>query len=289
MRHLSNLPYPELSTEERAFLDGPVHEVCAMTDDWDVWQKRDLPPDVWQFLKDNGFFGMIIPHEHGGLLAVTLSGLAHSHVKALGLLGRYEEQIAAADRYIEMYGVRPLVASLPRLRPEALIAEPPTTAHVVFEPKNLRLLRLARIEALIGLRRIDEANSALNADPALLNDPIAGFEANRLRNQLIQVMQDPRKPKWQGTNAPAPLSGEALIKGLREILRDEFEGEQKESLLAAVDRLDPNNHLDPTDPDQRALAEEMKTAAEAYLTEGTRPDLEILFRHAEELSSKLKK
>jgi acyl-CoA dehydrogenase len=60
-------PYPALSEREQAFLDGPVEEVCQMTDDWTVWQERDLPDAVWQFLKDHRFFGMIIPQEHGGL------------------------------------------------------------------------------------------------------------------------------------------------------------------------------------------------------------------------------
>ncbi|HIA38890.1 MAG TPA: acyl-CoA dehydrogenase, partial [Planctomycetes bacterium] len=59
--------YPELSDEEKLFLEGPAEEICAMTDDWLVFQKRDLSPDVWQYLRDNGFFGMIISKEYGGL------------------------------------------------------------------------------------------------------------------------------------------------------------------------------------------------------------------------------
>ncbi len=59
--------YPELSAEEQAFLDGPAEELCAMTDDWDVYQRRDLPPEVWQALKDKGVFGMIIAKQWGGL------------------------------------------------------------------------------------------------------------------------------------------------------------------------------------------------------------------------------
>lgn len=57
-----------LSDEEQAFLDGPVNEVCAMIDDWDTRHTRaDMSPEVWQFLKDNGFFGMLIGKSHGGL------------------------------------------------------------------------------------------------------------------------------------------------------------------------------------------------------------------------------
>ena len=41
-----------LSAEEQAFLDGPVEELCAMVDDWEInWTLHDLPPEVWDFLK----------------------------------------------------------------------------------------------------------------------------------------------------------------------------------------------------------------------------------------------
>ncbi|HEY4202451.1 MAG TPA: acyl-CoA dehydrogenase [Devosiaceae bacterium] len=57
-----------LSAEEQAFLDGPVNTVCAMIDDWDIRHNRaDLPPDVWQYVKDKGFLGMLIGKDYGGL------------------------------------------------------------------------------------------------------------------------------------------------------------------------------------------------------------------------------
>jgi len=62
------IPQPRLSAEEQAFVDGPCEEICAMTDDWEVTHERyDLPPQVWQYAKDKGFFGMIIPKKYGGL------------------------------------------------------------------------------------------------------------------------------------------------------------------------------------------------------------------------------
>ena len=66
-KKLLNERYPDLTPEEQAFLDGPVEEVCAMTDDWEIWQRRDLPPEVWEYLREHKFFGMIIPEEYGGL------------------------------------------------------------------------------------------------------------------------------------------------------------------------------------------------------------------------------
>jgi acyl-CoA dehydrogenase len=57
-----------LTPEEQAFLDGPTEVVCQMLDDWDIRNNRaDLSPEVWQYLKDNGFLGMLIAKEHGGL------------------------------------------------------------------------------------------------------------------------------------------------------------------------------------------------------------------------------
>ena len=69
---------PELSAEEQAFVDGPVEELCRMLDDWRVTHElNDLPPEAWQFIKDQGFLGMIIPKEYGGK---GFSALAHSQV-----------------------------------------------------------------------------------------------------------------------------------------------------------------------------------------------------------------
>jgi len=59
---------PELSGEEKAFIDGPVEQLCTMIDDWDITHNRmDLPKEIWTFLKQQGFFGMIIPKKYGGL------------------------------------------------------------------------------------------------------------------------------------------------------------------------------------------------------------------------------
>ncbi|HJU39140.1 MAG TPA: acyl-CoA dehydrogenase, partial [Tahibacter sp.] len=71
-------PVPQLSVEERAFLDGPVEELCRMTNDWEITHElADLPAPMWDFLKKHKFFGMIIPKEYGGL---EFSALAHSAV-----------------------------------------------------------------------------------------------------------------------------------------------------------------------------------------------------------------
>jgi acyl-CoA dehydrogenase len=65
---LLSQPKPTLSADEQAFLDGPVEELCRMTDDWRITHvDTDLSPEVWEFIKKNRFFGMIVPKEYGGL------------------------------------------------------------------------------------------------------------------------------------------------------------------------------------------------------------------------------
>jgi len=59
-------PWPALTGRERAFLAGPVDEVCRMVDPWELAQTRELSPAVWRLLKAERFFGLAIPEEYGG-------------------------------------------------------------------------------------------------------------------------------------------------------------------------------------------------------------------------------
>jgi acyl-CoA dehydrogenase len=76
-RKLLELELQPLSERERAFLDGPTERLCRMIDDWRIIQDRDLPPPIWDYLKRERFFGMIIPEKYGGL---GFSAIAHSAV-----------------------------------------------------------------------------------------------------------------------------------------------------------------------------------------------------------------
>ncbi|MDA0788827.1 MAG: acyl-CoA dehydrogenase family protein, partial [Proteobacteria bacterium] len=68
----------QLSPDEQAFIDGPVDQLCEMIDDWQInFEHRRLPANVWSFLRDKGFFGMIIPKQYNGL---GFSAAAHSEV-----------------------------------------------------------------------------------------------------------------------------------------------------------------------------------------------------------------
>jgi acyl-CoA dehydrogenase len=77
-RKLLDVPPATLTPEEQRFLDNECDTLCGMVTDWETTNVyKDLPPAVWQYIKDKGFLGMIIPKEYGGL---GFSAHAHSQV-----------------------------------------------------------------------------------------------------------------------------------------------------------------------------------------------------------------
>ena len=75
---LKELPGSALSAAEQAYIDGPVETLCAMLNDWQIThQRRDLPPEVWDYIKQQQFCGIIIPKKYGGL---AFSDFAHSQI-----------------------------------------------------------------------------------------------------------------------------------------------------------------------------------------------------------------
>jgi len=93
-RKLNSLPPPKLTAEEQAFLDGPVEELCRMLDDWEITHELlDMPPRVWQHIKEQKFFAMIIPKEYGGLgfsplaSSMVLTKIASRNATAASTIG----------------------------------------------------------------------------------------------------------------------------------------------------------------------------------------------------------
>ena len=77
-KKLHAYPQPKLTAIEQSFLDNEVDEACRLVDDWKVTQTTyDMSPEAWQYIKDKGFLGMIIPKKYGGL---EFSAYAHSQV-----------------------------------------------------------------------------------------------------------------------------------------------------------------------------------------------------------------
>jgi acyl-CoA dehydrogenase len=91
---LAALPPPRLSDEEKAFLDGPVEELCRQLDDWEITHELgDMPREVWQYIIDKRFFAMIIPKRYGGLefsplgVSMVLAKLASRSAVAASTIG----------------------------------------------------------------------------------------------------------------------------------------------------------------------------------------------------------
>jgi acyl-CoA dehydrogenase len=73
---LRTVPPITLTDEEKAFLNGPTNELCRLANDWMIRHNdKEIPSEIWDFAKKNGFLGMLISKEHGGL---GFSGQAQS-------------------------------------------------------------------------------------------------------------------------------------------------------------------------------------------------------------------
>ena len=77
-QQLLSIPPATLSAEEQAFMDGPLETLCNMINDWKITHEdHDLSAEIWDYIKQQRFFGMIIPKSYGGL---EFSAYAHSQV-----------------------------------------------------------------------------------------------------------------------------------------------------------------------------------------------------------------
>ena len=95
---LLNHPNPTIPQEEQDFLDNQVKTLCSMVDEWEISQNGDLAKEIWEYIKKERFFSMIIPESYGGLgfsaqtqsavlQALTVSGATFSTVGVPNSLG----------------------------------------------------------------------------------------------------------------------------------------------------------------------------------------------------------
>jgi len=64
---LLNYPKPKLSDDEQSFIDNELETLLKMLDDNQIVREyRDLPPAVWEYLRKEKFFSLIIGKEYGG-------------------------------------------------------------------------------------------------------------------------------------------------------------------------------------------------------------------------------
>ena len=98
-------PYGKLNSDERAFVDNQVKKVCSLVTDWEIYQNGDLPKQVWDYLKKERFFGMIIPKQYGGH---GFSALGHSEV--IAQLGAYSTTLCVTVMVPNSLGPAELLA-----------------------------------------------------------------------------------------------------------------------------------------------------------------------------------
>lgn len=77
LKKLIEIPWVQLNPAEQAFLTGPVEELCVSLDPWSINLHQQVPDKVWEHLKQNGYFGLVIPEQYGGK---GFSAYAHAQV-----------------------------------------------------------------------------------------------------------------------------------------------------------------------------------------------------------------
>ena len=140
----------ELSAEEQSFIDNETQILCGMVDDWSISQNDDLPLHVWNYIKDNGFLGLVIPKEFGGK---GFSARMHSEV-------------------VMKIATRSGVAAVTVMVPNSLGPGELINYYGTEEQKNYYLPRLAK---------------GIDIPCFALTEPNAGSDATSIQSEAIVV------------------------------------------------------------------------------------------------------
>ncbi|MBM5782530.1 MAG: acyl-CoA dehydrogenase, partial [Pelagibacterales bacterium] len=233
--------YPQLTDEEKIFFHNEVEEACIMYSDYDIQRNRDLPQDLWQFLKDKKFFGMIIPKEYGGL---GFSAYAHSCViqklasrsVTLAISVMVPNSLGPAELLMH-YGTKEQRDHyLPRLAdgrdlPCFALTEPTAGSDatsiisegVLFKdmygnPKirinwNKRYITLGAYATVIGL-----AFQLRDPDKILFNKEDIGITCALIPNTTPGVRQGRRHDPLATPFVNSPINGDAVVIGLEDVI-----------------------------------------------------------------------
>jgi acyl-CoA dehydrogenase len=213
------LGWPRLTERERAFLDGPVEEVCGMVDDWRLTRERRLPEEVWAYLRRERFFGLAIPEAWGGhgfsaLALSTIFGKLASRSMPLSAVVLIPNSVGPAELLLEYGTEEQKQHFLPRLArgeeiPCFALTEPGAGSDaaalasegVVFrgdggEPRlrltwEKRYITLAPVATLLGLAfRLRDPENLLGRGPepgitvALVDTTLPGVEIGRRHDPM---------------------------------------------------------------------------------------------------------
>ncbi|MFZ0219770.1 MAG: acyl-CoA dehydrogenase [Candidatus Aquirickettsiella sp.] len=139
-KFLHDISLSSLTSEEQIFINDPVEILCSMLDDFNIVTEHDLPFTVWDFLKKQKFFGLVIPKKYGGL---GFSALAHSSI-------------------VLKIATRSVSAAVNTLVPNSLGPAELLLHYGTEEQKNYYLPRLARGEEIpcFALTSVDAGSDA---------------------------------------------------------------------------------------------------------------------------------
>lgn len=180
------------------------------------------------------------------VLPVTLSRIAFLHINALTLLGKFDEVISYSDQYIPFY-------------------------TDMGEKENLPSLKAARINALLNLNRIDEAEQMLS-DPELRGNWSTDIEIDRLERKLkvLKGKITDTRPEIENNNINSTSNADDMINILKKAIGHSFEDpSQRDKLLAAADQIDTNNRIDTSNKEGFQSMLDLLKYGESIFTKGS--------------------
>lgn len=236
-----NEPFPSLTDEEQKFIDTKVDKVCKDCNDYEIFAQRDLSKKTWKYLKDNKFFGMIIPKEYGGL---GFTALGHSaviqklstHSQVLAITTMVPNSLGPAELLLHYGTQKQKDYFLPRLAKgeeipcfaltEPLAGSDATSIRsegIVFKDDNdeikirltfeKRYITLGSIATLIGL-----AFNLRDPDNLLGDEVELGITCALVDSKLEGVIQGKRHDPLNVPFINSPLKGEDVVIGISDII-----------------------------------------------------------------------
>ena len=75
--HLLQFPIPTLTEDEQSFINHELETLLGMIDDFQIMEQQRLPDEIWDYLRKERFFSLIIAKKYGGR---EFSALANSTI-----------------------------------------------------------------------------------------------------------------------------------------------------------------------------------------------------------------
>ncbi|MDI9347401.1 MAG: acyl-CoA dehydrogenase [Methylacidiphilales bacterium] len=76
---INKIKINDFTAEEKSFLATEVNQLCELVVSEEIKKNKNLSPEIWKYIREKGFLGMVLPKKYGGL---GFSAHAHSAVVA---------------------------------------------------------------------------------------------------------------------------------------------------------------------------------------------------------------